>query len=353
MESVPSAKGDHYWALQLKKNASAQEVDLAYRYLSGKYKALVEKGQTQYSELLQLVEEAYAVLSDPEKRKTFDETYQEPKSFREQIDEVQALLKETDNTLASLKSGQARRPIPEWKVEGENSLRTPSPFRERFLFLLWEIPLYVATGVAVFIIDYFAPPPNGYFFGMIAILFVALLVGITGPGKKKLKLKTWFRLSSGIVLFGVHFFTWSQYQLQEFYVDNQTSDVIYVLVDGEPLIEVDSFDYMITQIRPGEHEFKTLRVSDDSVMELFSETIERNNRKMYNVLNAGVYVDGSQTYSSTPFWGDDPGSFERVITGRWIDLHYNYVFEEPPNEISVKRRLGSDNEVTRSYLRRM
>lgn len=92
MISVQSGKGDHYWALQLKKNASPEDIELAYRYLKGSYQSKVDKGLTHYSELLAWVEEAYAVLSDPEKRKVFDDTYQSPKTVAGEVRDIKELL---------------------------------------------------------------------------------------------------------------------------------------------------------------------------------------------------------------------------------------------------------------------
>ena len=63
---------DYYNVLGLQKGASAQEVKKAYRKLALKYHPDKNKGDKAAEEKFKEMSEAYAVLSDPEKKKQYD-----------------------------------------------------------------------------------------------------------------------------------------------------------------------------------------------------------------------------------------------------------------------------------------
>jgi len=66
------ASKDYYKILGVEKNASADELKKAYRKLAMKYHPDLTKGEKAAEEKFKEINEAYAVLSDPEKRKQFD-----------------------------------------------------------------------------------------------------------------------------------------------------------------------------------------------------------------------------------------------------------------------------------------
>ena len=66
------AEKDYYKLLGLEKNASAQEIKKAYRKLAMKYHPDHTKGDKADEDKFKQISEAYAVLSDPEKRKEYD-----------------------------------------------------------------------------------------------------------------------------------------------------------------------------------------------------------------------------------------------------------------------------------------
>jgi curved DNA-binding protein len=63
---------DYYEVLGVKKDSSAQDIKKAYRKLAMKYHPDRNKGDKEAEEKFKKISEAYAVLSDPEKRKQYD-----------------------------------------------------------------------------------------------------------------------------------------------------------------------------------------------------------------------------------------------------------------------------------------
>ena len=63
---------DYYETLGVKKDSSPQEIKKAYRKLAMKYHPDRNKGDKEAEEKFKKISEAYAVLSDPEKRKQYD-----------------------------------------------------------------------------------------------------------------------------------------------------------------------------------------------------------------------------------------------------------------------------------------
>ena len=66
-------KRDYYEVLGVAKNASAEEIKKAYRQLGKKYHPDVNPGDKDAEEKFKEVGEAYAVLSDPDKRRQYDQ----------------------------------------------------------------------------------------------------------------------------------------------------------------------------------------------------------------------------------------------------------------------------------------
>lgn len=64
---------DYYEILGVEKTADAQTIKKAYRKLAKKYHPDTNKGDAQAEEKFKEATEAYAILSDPEKRKEYDQ----------------------------------------------------------------------------------------------------------------------------------------------------------------------------------------------------------------------------------------------------------------------------------------
>ena len=63
---------DYYQILSVNKNAASKEIKEAYRKLAFKYHPDRNKENGEAAEKMKIVNEAYAVLSSPEKRREYD-----------------------------------------------------------------------------------------------------------------------------------------------------------------------------------------------------------------------------------------------------------------------------------------
>src|SRR5919108_6666238 len=68
-----AATKDPYKTLGVDKKASADEIKKAYRKLARKYHPDKNPGDAQAEERFKDVQQAYGILSDPEKRKQYDQ----------------------------------------------------------------------------------------------------------------------------------------------------------------------------------------------------------------------------------------------------------------------------------------
>src|ERR1700685_3046477 len=70
---APTPKKDYYEILGVKKSASAEEIRKAFRKLARKYHPDVNPGDKTAEEKFKVMSEANDVLSDPKKRKIYDQ----------------------------------------------------------------------------------------------------------------------------------------------------------------------------------------------------------------------------------------------------------------------------------------
>ncbi|MGC4018899.1 MAG: J domain-containing protein [Muricomes sp.] len=68
-----ATKRDYYDILEIRKNADASAIKKAYRKLAKKYHPDTNAGNAEAEQKFKEVSEAYAVLSDPEKKKMYDQ----------------------------------------------------------------------------------------------------------------------------------------------------------------------------------------------------------------------------------------------------------------------------------------
>lgn len=72
-------KKNYYDILQINRNASPEIIEKAYKILAKKYHPDLQTGENKkhYEEILKEINEAYEVLSNPEKKKTYDNSLQD------------------------------------------------------------------------------------------------------------------------------------------------------------------------------------------------------------------------------------------------------------------------------------
>ena len=73
MEVWEMATKDYYDILEIKKNATEKEIKQAYRKLARKYHPDVNPGDSSAETKFKEINKAYEVLSDPEKRKKYNQ----------------------------------------------------------------------------------------------------------------------------------------------------------------------------------------------------------------------------------------------------------------------------------------
>ena len=66
-------KKDYYEVLGIKKGASDEEIKKAYRQMAKKYHPDLNKGDANAEQMFKDVNEAYSVLSDPQKKARYDQ----------------------------------------------------------------------------------------------------------------------------------------------------------------------------------------------------------------------------------------------------------------------------------------
>lgn len=72
-EQIMSAKRDYYEVLGVSRDADKNTIKKAYRKLAKKYHPDTNQGNAQAAERFKEATEAYNILSDPEKKKMYDQ----------------------------------------------------------------------------------------------------------------------------------------------------------------------------------------------------------------------------------------------------------------------------------------
>src|SRR5512143_937021 len=70
---MPTQSKDYYGTLGVKKSASTEDIRKAFRKLARKYHPDVDPGDKTAEEKFKAISEAHDVLSDPKKRKIYDQ----------------------------------------------------------------------------------------------------------------------------------------------------------------------------------------------------------------------------------------------------------------------------------------
>src|SRR4030066_2240823 len=114
------AARDYYNILGMSKNASDEEIKKAYRKLAMKYHPDKNPNKKEAEERFKEISEAYAVLSDPEKRKQYDAFGKE--GFQQRFTQEDIFRGfDGDEIFSSLFGGRGRR---EFRFEGKTGIES-------------------------------------------------------------------------------------------------------------------------------------------------------------------------------------------------------------------------------------
>ena len=130
-----TTKKDYYEILGVKKSASAEEIRKAFRKLARKYHPDVNPGDKSAEEKFKVISEANDVLSDPKKRKIYDQVG----FYSDNIDPAaaEAYARGGGPAPADSAASRAAFPVGRSRQAGRRSLRLR---RIRFLRLHGQAP---------------------------------------------------------------------------------------------------------------------------------------------------------------------------------------------------------------------
>ena len=90
---------DYYKVLGVERNATQDDIKKAYRKMARKYHPDLNKDDPNAKDKFQEINEANEVLSDPEKRKKYDDTGNMPTNSRLNVKHTRERRKEADSPL--------------------------------------------------------------------------------------------------------------------------------------------------------------------------------------------------------------------------------------------------------------
>jgi hypothetical protein len=133
-------------------------------------------------------------------------------------------------------------------------------------------------------------------------------------------------------------------------VDNYATQDLVVELDGKPWLTCPKGTTVQVYLRGGTYELVIRAASGSEELDRFQIDVEGRVTYVLNLLRAQTYSHGNLHYAEAqPLFGNPIK--ERAITDSWFKADEDYVFQEPPTMIKVRR--DSDKSVRdRSYLRR-
>ncbi len=308
--------------LGVSQDADSRAIEAAFKREQGRYHKLITEGKTEYRESYYLLEEAYIALIN-------------------QLPEEPSVA-------------------PQPSVSESRHHPTPSPPPPRKpttpLALVVQVLIFIVCNVLVFGYMYVRPPGSSPIIPGVVCGAVGIFAAIrfSRKGREDYAGRT---LILTIALCVNVVITYSKFQQQLLYVDNQNAFEVVIKVNGEPIDTLYNFEWRKNFIRPGNYTFAAYKIPDDSLVEAFDAVISLDSRTMYNVLSSGEYLAGTEGYTDNPIYMyysgmSSPSYPESSIKLRWFDLNYDYIFESAPYEItSFKTAFSSDHETQeRTYI---
>ncbi len=142
---------NYYIILGVKNSAGSDEIKLAYRTLAKKYHPDKNQDNSSNEEFFKEIQEAYAVLSNPEKRKKYDQKFSYSKSYEEIRKKTAAPYTGNAYQYAQQQAHYERRYQPHAEENTEKPYKEKKSDSDPYLFI---ISIIVAILLILFIISY-------------------------------------------------------------------------------------------------------------------------------------------------------------------------------------------------------
>jgi len=309
---------DYHSRLGVAQGADKRTIGASFRREQERYYRLINEGKTEYTECYYLLEEAYNVLMEQFPA----EAYVPPAGI----------------------------PEPEEPV-AKREPATP-------LAIVVQVLIFVVCNLIVFGYRYVAAPGSSPLItGVIcAVAGILAAVRFSKKGREDYAGRT---VILTIVLCVNVAITYSKFQKQGLYLDNQNAFEVVITVNGEPIDTLYNFEWSRKYIRPGSYSIASYKIPGDSMLEEFDAVVSLDSRSMYNVLSSGEYIAGTESYAENPVYsyysGVSAADFpSREIKERWFELNFDYILESAPYEVSsYTGPFSSGHETTeRTYILR-
>jgi hypothetical protein len=157
-------------------------------------------------------------------------------------------------------------------------------------------------------------------------------------------------LYAGLVL-GVWVVFGLTFQTGTIHIDNFSGRDLRLELDGKPWLSSSKQTTVVQSLRHGSYQL-VVRGTDGKELDRLSIRVEGSSVYVLNLLGAQTYTRGHVHYGLS--FGFGGGDSAEKIADRWFEPKVDYLFEAPPQKVTVRVRKGSSGlaSATKSYLRR-
>lgn len=160
-------------------------------------------------------------------------------------------------------------------------------------------------------------------------------------------------LATGLICYGFLWITWVgvgwYFQRTTVFVDNYSGRNIRIRCDGEEWLNAKDRSKQKVRLLPSLYTFVLYDAVSGEELERVAADVDREGPFILNAMGAQVYRRGRVEYGKPALVGFGGDNQELEITGTWIRANYDYVFEQPPQKVSVAR---VQSHTTKTYLLR-
>lgn len=139
------------------------------------------------------------------------------------------------------------------------------------------------------------------------------------------------------------------FAVADVHIDNATPRPVQLVLDGKEWMTVPARGQATATLRIGTYRLEVLPADGGAALDTMSISLNEGKPHVLNVMGAQVYSRGSVDYGG---FGFGAGPSEQRITDKWFKADVDYLFQTPPEKITVTTKQGQPAMATRSYLRR-